>query len=169
MKALFRILLIAFFVVAARPSAASIYEQELPPELFSQPDLCKWTDCASVLPGANAFSARKGSPPYVEAYADDGHARALKGYVFLSTDIADIQGYSGKPIVTLIGMDTKGTITGVRVLKHSEPILLVGIPRASCSRSCASTSASSPARASRSATATRAPRASTRSPARPSP
>lgn len=128
MKALFRILLIAFFVVAARPGAASIYEQELPPELFSQPDLCKWTDCASVLPGANAFSARKGSPPYVEAYADDGHARALKGYVFLSTDIADIQGYSGKPIVTLIGMDTKGTITGVRVLKHSEPILLVGIP-----------------------------------------
>ncbi|KWZ46057.1 4Fe-4S binding protein [Burkholderia savannae] len=128
MKALFRIILFALLVAAARPGVASIYEQELPPELFSQPEMCKWTDCASVLPGANAFSARKGSPPYVDAYADDGRTRTLKGYVFLSTDIVDIQGYSGKPIVTLIGMDTKGTITGVRVLKHSEPILLVGIP-----------------------------------------
>lgn len=128
MNALFRILLLLLLAVVTRPGFASIYEQELPDALFSQPEMCKWTDCAGVLPGANAFSGRKGNPPYVEGYADDGHARVLKGYVFLSTDIVDIQGYSGKPIVTLIGMDTKGTITGVRVLKHSEPILLVGIP-----------------------------------------
>lgn len=122
---LFALLLL---LAAACPASASIYEQELPDALFSQPDMCKWTDCAGVLPGANAFSAREGNPPYVKAYADDGHARTLKGYVFLSTDIVDIQGYSGKPIVTLIGMDTKGVVTGVKVLKHSEPILLVGIP-----------------------------------------
>ncbi|WP_415774362.1 4Fe-4S binding protein [Paraburkholderia sp. J7] len=121
-------LLFALFFSFTHPAFASIYEQELPDELFSRPELCKWTDCAGVLPGANEFSARKGSPPYVEAYANDGHARVLKGYVFLSTDIVDILGYSGKPIVTLIGMDTKGGIAGVRVLKHSEPILLVGIP-----------------------------------------
>src|SRR5574340_343312 len=54
--------------------------------------------------------------------------RKLIGYVFLSTDIVDIPAYSGKPVVTLIGMDTKGIITGVRVLRHSEPILLLGIP-----------------------------------------
>lgn len=128
MKVWIRTLLLVLLLTAARSGFASIYEQELPDALFTQPEMCKWTDCAGVLPGANAFSARKGNPPYVEAYADDGHARVLKGYVFLSTDIVDIQGYSGKPIVTLIGMDTKGTITGVRVLKHSEPILLVGIP-----------------------------------------
>lgn len=122
------LMLTIMLVTAARPSFASIYEQELPDALFSQAEMCKWTDCAGVLPGANAFSAREGNPPYVKAYADDGHARVLKGYVFLSTDIVDIQGYSGKPIVTLIGMDTKGVITGVKVLKHSEPILLVGIP-----------------------------------------
>lgn len=52
----------------------------------------------------------------------------LIGYVFLSTDIVDIPAYSGKPVVTLIGMDTQGVVTGVRVLKHSEPILLLGIP-----------------------------------------
>ncbi|WP_373322267.1 4Fe-4S binding protein [Paraburkholderia adhaesiva] len=128
MKVTLRFLLFALLVAVTHPVFASIYEQELPDALFSQPEMCKWTDCAGVLPGANEFSARKGAPPYVEAYANDGHARTLKGYVFLSTDIVDIQGYSGKPIVTLIGMDTKGVITGVRVLKHSEPILLVGIP-----------------------------------------
>ena len=60
---------------------------------------------------------------------NDTH-RELAGYVFLSTDIVDIPGYSGKPVVTLIGMDTRGMITGVKILKHSEPILLVGIPEA---------------------------------------
>src|SRR5574340_113821 len=56
------------------------------------------------------------------------NGRKLIGYVFLSTDIVDIPAYSGKPVVTLIGMDTKGIITGTRVLRHSEPILLLGIP-----------------------------------------
>lgn len=59
---------------------------------------------------------------------EDGGGDRLLGYVFLSTDIVDIPAYSGKPVVTLLGMDTKGIITGVKILKHSEPILLVGIP-----------------------------------------
>jgi NosR/NirI family nitrous oxide reductase transcriptional regulator len=46
----------------------------------------------------------------------------------LSTDITDTPAYSGKPVVTLIGMDLKGRFVGVKVLKHSEPILLLGIP-----------------------------------------
>src|SRR3546814_18253689 len=65
--------------------------------------------CSSDL----SFSLRKGQPPYVEAYqqrADrDADRRSedkvLLGYVFLSTDIVDIPGYSGQPIVTLIGME----------------------------------------------------------------
>src|SRR5574340_1464563 len=62
------------------------------------------------------------------------NGRKLIGYVFLSTDIVDIPAYSGKPVVTLIGMDTKGIITGVRVLRHSEPILLLGIPESELTR-----------------------------------
>jgi NosR/NirI family nitrous oxide reductase transcriptional regulator len=46
----------------------------------------------------------------------------------LSTDITDMPAYSGKPVVTLIGMDTAAVHVGVKVLKHSEPILLLGIP-----------------------------------------
>ncbi|MHB1084005.1 MAG: 4Fe-4S binding protein [Thiobacillus sp.] len=111
------------------------------------------------MPGADSFSDRMGKPAYVEAYrktkndhaekddlgdkgdqAKDGHGEKhdcdkksdceLIGYVFLSTDIVDIPAYSGKPVVTLIGMDTQGIVTGIRVLKHSEPILLLGIPEA---------------------------------------
>ncbi len=54
--------------------------------------------------------------------------KTLLGYVMLSTDITDMPAYSGKPVVTLIGMDLKGRFVGVKVLKHSEPILLLGIP-----------------------------------------
>ncbi|TDR81529.1 4Fe-4S binding protein [Paludibacterium purpuratum] len=128
MRALLSLISLTWVILFASHAMASVYEQELPPELFSAGNMCQWVDCKAVLPGANAFSNRKGSPPYVEAYRNEGQQHTLKGYVFLSTDIVDIMGYSGKPIVTLIGMDPKGNITGVRVLKHSEPILLVGIP-----------------------------------------
>ena len=46
----------------------------------------------------------------------------------LSTDITDTPAYSGKLVVTLIGMDMEGKYVGVKVIKHSEPILLLGIP-----------------------------------------
>jgi NosR/NirI family nitrous oxide reductase transcriptional regulator len=117
---------IALGLALASPArAATSYEVSLPAQLSSDPDLCAYAPCKEVMPEVERFSARKGTPPYVEAYRDGDK---LAGYVFLSTDIVDIPAYSGKPIVTLIGMDTRGFITGVKILKHSEPILLVGIP-----------------------------------------
>lgn len=107
---------------------ASIYSAELPDKLFADADMCAYAPCKDVMPQASQFSKRKGDPKYVEAYAAANGSKRLVGYVFLSTDVVDIPGYSGKPIITLIGMDTKGTIVGIRVLKHSEPILLAGIP-----------------------------------------
>ncbi len=112
---------------ASAGAHASLYSAELPQQISSAPDLCTYAPCGEVIE-ADSFSNRKGNPSYVEAYRTHGGKNELIGYVFLSTDIVGIPGYSGKPIVTLIGMDRKGVITGVRVLKHSEPILLVGIP-----------------------------------------
>ena len=131
----------------AMSAGATVYDAELSDELMSGPDLCASAPCGDVMPSATEFSKRKGRPSYVEAYAESkgddehkddskgehkeagkGNHKRLVGYVFLSTDVVDVPAYSGKPIVTLIGMDTKGIITGVRVLKHSEPILLAGIP-----------------------------------------
>ncbi len=128
----------------------SSYDVSLPAELTSGPDLCALAPCRDVMPGADRFSLRKGRPTYVEAYGrrdDDGDDddrdddrdderddQELIGYVFLSTDIVDIPAYSGKPVVTLIGMDLNGTIVGTKILKHSEPILLVGIPEGQLTR-----------------------------------
>ena len=125
------ILGIAFFLIFAfwTPRAqANAYEAELPAGLASASDMCALLPCAEVFPGATHFSERKGQPPYVEAYDHAGADKKLLGYVMLSTDITDTPAYSGKPVVTLIGMDTKGVFVGVKVLKHSEPILLLGIP-----------------------------------------
>lgn len=103
------------------------YEARLPPDLATTPDLCARVPCGDVFPGAVSFSLRLGQPPYVEAYGGaDG--RTLLGWVMLSTDITDLPAYSGKPVVTLIGMDRAGRFVGVKILKHSEPILLLGIP-----------------------------------------
>lgn len=107
---------------------AGAYEAELPADLATAKDLCALVPCAEVLPGATSFSERTGQPPYVQGYAGEGDARKLVGYVMLSTDITDTPAYSGKPVVTLIGMDAAGRFVGVKVLKHSEPILLLGIP-----------------------------------------
>ena len=50
------------------------------------------------------------------------------GYGFDTNDVVNIPAYSGKPINTLIVMDTEGKLLATRVLEHHEPILLVGIP-----------------------------------------
>ena len=85
---------------------------------------CDTMDCRAVLPGAVRFVADGGKVWRVGL--DEAGERV--GWVALSTDVVDIKGYSGKPLVTLIGLGPDGTIRGARVLKHSEPILLVGIP-----------------------------------------
>ena len=121
-------LLLFFTLCWSLLGQASSYDAPLPPQLHSDPDLCAYAPCREVMPGAESFSLRKGQPSYVEAWRGSGAQRQLVGYVFLSTDIVDIPAYSGKPVVTLIGMYPQGVIAGVRILKHSEPILLVGIP-----------------------------------------
>ncbi|HEY6898711.1 MAG TPA: 4Fe-4S binding protein [Rhodocyclaceae bacterium] len=115
-----------WFLFFGLPSQAA-YHAELPANLSTAPDLCALVSCKDVMPGAVRFSPRKGKPSYVEAYAEGSGEHPI-GYVFLSTDIVDIPAYSGQPVVTLIGMDAKGLITGISILQHSEPILLLGIP-----------------------------------------
>ena len=121
-------ILAATALLSPLASAETAYEAPLPADINTTPDLCANLPCKEVAPGADSFSERKGKPTYVEAYRSEGGDKQLIGYVFLSTDIVDIPAYSGKPVITLIGMDTKGIITGTKILRHSEPILLLGIP-----------------------------------------
>ncbi len=113
--------------LGAGAGGSQVYEAELPADLATAKDMCSLLPCKDVFPGATSFSERKGQPPYVEAYGGADGKQKL-GYVMLSTDITDTPAYSGKPVVTLIGMDNTGKYVGIKVLKHSEPILLLGIP-----------------------------------------
>ena len=81
-------------------------------------------------PDSDGFSEFEGEPPVAKVF----HGNRQLGYVFRTLPIAPIPAYSGKPIDMLVGLDLDGNITGVRVLEHHEPILLVGIPETSLDR-----------------------------------
>ena len=75
-------------------------------------------------PGADRFGPPQGDPPIVPVYRGD----QLQGFVYLNSDFANATGYSGKPIQLLVGIDPKGVLTGLKLVEHKEPIVLVGIP-----------------------------------------
>ncbi|MXN63923.1 4Fe-4S binding protein [Stappia sp. GBMRC 2046] len=89
----------------------------------------KFLDKAPVgelVPGADAYGEIAGDIPVVPALKGG----ETLGYVFLTSDFVSTTGYSGKPIHTLVGIDKDAVLTGVRLVKHSEPIVLIGIPEA---------------------------------------
>ncbi len=51
----------------------------------------------------------------------------LLGYVFESDDFTNFIGFSGQTVNILIGIDTQGVITGLKILNHHEPIFLHGL------------------------------------------
>jgi NosR/NirI family nitrous oxide reductase transcriptional regulator len=77
-----------------------------------------------LVPGADSYGPPRGDLPVVPALADGKPV----GWVFLNADFAASTGYSGKPIHILVGLDQAAKITGAKLVKHYEPIVLVGIP-----------------------------------------
>ncbi|MCP4444408.1 MAG: 4Fe-4S binding protein [Myxococcales bacterium] len=85
---------------------------------------CVELGCSAVLPDAKRFETIDDN---LFATGFDASDRVV-GWAARSTDIVDIKAYSGKPLVTLVGISPKGIISGAKLLEHGEPILLVGIP-----------------------------------------
>lgn len=85
---------------------------------------CNVLPCQDVLPGATVFEKEAGSD-YLKGFDLQGN---LVGWLALSTDVVKIKAYSGQPLETLIGLNLDGTISNAKIIRHSEPILLVGIP-----------------------------------------
>lgn len=81
-------------------------------------------DVSRIVPGADSFGAIRDAIPVVDAMAGG----QVVGHVFLTSDFVTTTGYSGKPIHVVMGVDRNARITGVELVKHSEPIVLVGIP-----------------------------------------
>ncbi|WP_292316626.1 NosR/NirI family protein [Mesorhizobium sp.] len=81
---------------------------------------------ADVNPAADSFGEVEGNPPAAKLL----NGGQLVGYVFVTGDVVDSTGYSGKPINIVVGIDLEGRITGAKLVEHHEPIVLVGIPQA---------------------------------------
>ena len=86
------------------------------------PDATLQAQLKRVFPGATSFSAKQpGPPPHFVAYSGDPSSTTIAGYVFWTTEAEPLErGYDG-PIKMLVGMDTKGILTGVLVTEHREP------------------------------------------------
>ena len=105
-----------FLAIAALPAAA-------------EPILAKYladTTPSELVAGADAFGAIRDDVPV---------APVLKGgetigWAFITSDFVSTTGYSGKPIHTMVAVDKEAKVIGVQLVKHSEPIVLIGIPDA---------------------------------------
>ncbi len=75
-----------------------------------------------VLPGVETFETEDGLYKHIRGYRSDANGdNELVGFVYLTQDLgARSRGYIGL-IPILVGMDLRGRITGVKILKHFEP------------------------------------------------
>ena len=76
-----------------------------------------------LFPTATAFSPKEGAPPHFKAYVNAAGSgqRTLAGYAFWTTELEPLErGYDG-PIQILVGVDLRGVLTGIVVVRHHEP------------------------------------------------
>jgi NosR/NirI family nitrous oxide reductase transcriptional regulator len=76
-----------------------------------------------LFPEATTFSTKEGDPPAIKAFAVDPKTRTtvLLGLAFFTSDLVPLErGYDG-PINMLLGIDTRGVLTGLVVISHKEP------------------------------------------------
>jgi transcriptional regulator of nitric oxide reductase len=74
-----------------------------------------------LFPAAASFSPRGGEPPHFKAFSTPNGQGTIIGYAFWTTDLQPLErGYDG-PIKMLVGLDLKGSLTGILVVEHKEP------------------------------------------------
>lgn len=81
---------------------------------------------AQLFEGADAFGAIRDDI----AVAPVMKAGETVAWAFLTSDFVGTTGYSGKPIHVVAALSPEAVLTGVELVKHSEPIVLIGIPNA---------------------------------------
>ena len=74
-----------------------------------------------LFPAATAFSPKGGDPPHYKAFSGDPRAQTLLGLAYWTTELEPFERAYDGPIKILVGMDTKGMLTGVIVTEHHEP------------------------------------------------
>lgn len=93
----------------------------------SEPLVAKFldkVDVSELVPGADSLGELRSDIPVIPAL----NGSKTVGFVFLTSDFVTTTGYSGKPIHVVMAVDNDAKVTGVNLVKHSEPIVLIGIP-----------------------------------------
>lgn len=70
-----------------------------------------------LFPTATAFSPKGGDPPHFKASS----GQTLLGLAFWTTELQPLERAYDGPIKILVGMDTRGILTGIIVVEHHEP------------------------------------------------
>ncbi len=109
---LYLVLFLACLFVWGSVNAEYLINDLEPEELIEN-----YPNAASVKPLAET--------PYFQVFDKDKNPL---GYLVLSEDITSLNGYSGAPLNTLIGINNEGIYQSVKIIEHSEPIVLIGLP-----------------------------------------
>ncbi|MBL9074468.1 NosR/NirI family protein [Tabrizicola sp.] len=115
MQALVRFVVSLALLLPLPAAADSILETLLPK-----------VTAAELVAGAEGFGPLREDAPAVPVLKGG----ETVGWAFITSDFVSTTGYSGKPIHTMVAVDKDARIIGVKLLKHSEPIVLIGIPQA---------------------------------------
>ena len=83
-------------------------------------------DPGSLVEGADGFGPLRADVPVAPLL----RGGETIGWVFITSDFVGTTGYSGKPIHVMVAVDENAVISGVKLVQHSEPIVLIGIPEA---------------------------------------
>ncbi len=95
----------------------------------AQPVLAEYLgkiEAADLVEGADAFGPLREDVPAAPVLRQG----ETIGWAFITSDFVSTTGYSGKPIHTMVAVDADARVIGVKLVKHSEPIVLIGIPEA---------------------------------------
>jgi len=77
-------------------------------------------------PEADHIGVKTGTSPAQAIFKGEN----LLGYVLFTDEVFPIPAYSGHPIRAIVGVDLSGNITGIQIIDHQEPILVIGISEA---------------------------------------
>lgn len=87
-------------------------------------------EAGELVPEADSFGPIRKDLP-VAPVLKDGET---VGWAFLTSDFVGTTGYSGKPIHVVVAVSQDAVISGLQLVEHSEPIVLIGIPESKITR-----------------------------------